>query len=422
MTPATWIEWGRNRHIHGPLAEAGREPAKHAKGPRGRASAPRDKRETRVPFAFFGVLRGLAMLLLACAARAHEFGDDYADTAASAQALTLNASRNGKIEVDPDADWFLFQASPLKRYTVTVTAGTLWDSTLDVRMSDRTTRRAQASSVPTPPSRVTFDHFGPPTTFYLRVAGFADFTTGTYSVVVNESNFPDLDGDGMDDVWEVSNFGSTNHPAGEDADLDGLNNRLEFLSGTSPTNPVSGLFITGTETGSNSVSVHFDVQPFRYYALSVCTDLVSGTWQVVQMLTNAQFAGERVLEDSMTPLAIQRFYRIECYLGSSVVGGPLQGATDLGGGWRRLAWLGDFIDRGDGWIYHAEHGWMYYVGTSPASIWFWSARLGWVWTSDTIYPFFWSDPRQAWLWYYRGTGNGAGGWFYNYGTGANVWL
>ena len=38
-----------------------------------------------------------------------------------------------------------------------------------------------------------------------------------------------------------------------------------------------------------------------------------------------------------------------------------------------------------------------------------------------MYPFLWSEPLHAWLYYYRGTGHGSGGWFHNYGTGQNEW-
>ena len=46
---------------------------------------------------------------------------------------------------------------------------------------------------------------------------------------------------------------------------------------------------------------------------------------------------------------------------------------------------------------------------------------GWLWTSDSIYPFVWSVKDLSWLWYYRNSGHGPGGWFYNYGTGQVEW-
>jgi hypothetical protein len=97
------------------------------------------------------------------------------------------------------------------------------------------------------------------------------------------------------------------------------------------------------------------------------------------------------------------------------------GATDAGNGWSYLNWFGYFKNIGGGWIYHAEHGWMYCIGDSPSSIWMWMPMRGWMWSSASLYPFLWSDFLHTWLWYYRDTGNGSGGWFYNYGTGHTEW-
>ena len=97
------------------------------------------------------------------------------------------------------------------------------------------------------------------------------------------------------------------------------------------------------------------------------------------------------------------------------------GAEDAGGGWKYLAWFGSFQDAGGGRIWHTEHGWLHSNGTSPSSIWFWSSRRGWMWTSCSVYPFFWNTKAEAWLWYYRGTGDGTGGWFYNHRTKRTEW-
>ena len=90
-------------------------------------------------------------------------------------------------------------------------------------------------------------------------------------------------------------------------------------------------------------------------------------------------------------------------------------------GWLYLPWFGFFKDGGSGWIYHYEHGWMYCVGSTMSDIWFWQSKRDWLWSSSKAYPFIWYNTGAAWLWYYRNTGNGQGGWFYNYGTGHNEW-
>ena len=89
------------------------------------------------------------------------------------------------------------------------------------------------------------------------------------------------------------------------------------------------------------------------------------------------------------------------------------------GGWMWLNWFGYFNGFSGGWLYHLEHGWLYGTGSSPSSIWVFVPRAGWLWTGSATYPFFWNS---GWLWYYRGTGNGAGGWFYNYAKGKAEWL
>ena len=97
-------------------------------------------------------------------------------------------------------------------------------------------------------------------------------------------------------------------------------------------------------------------------------------------------------------------------------------AVDAGGGWESLSWFGRFLDDENGWIYHAELGWMYSVGTSTDSIWLWSPARHWLWTSDSLFPFLWSNDLQAWLWYCVGSANGSSGWFYNFGAHQWQWL
>jgi hypothetical protein len=88
------------------------------------------------------------------------------------------------------------------------------------------------------------------------------------------------------------------------------------------------------------------------------------------------------------------------------------GAVDLGGGWRWLGWFGFFHDSGTGWIYHAQHGWMYATGTNPTEILFWTADLNWLWSGSTLYPYLYRFTPAAWLWYL--TDSTSPRWFYNF--------
>lgn len=256
---------------------------------------------------------GACMLLLfAATARGHDFGDDYGDGPASAYPVSLNTTNNGTIEIDTDQDWFSFTAAPLQKCTVTVALKTLWDNSLDVDAPDAMTAIAVTNSALVAPARVSWIHFGPPATYYVRVGGFVEFTTGTYTIVVNQSGFTDLDHDGMDDDWEIARFGSTNFPAAGDYDQDGFSNIDEFRAGTSPTNDQSRLCIIGMAVAGPGTSVTCPVEPYRYYQLSVSTNLASPIWQALGLVTNLQFTGSRVFVDTNAPAFSTRFYRVEC--------------------------------------------------------------------------------------------------------------
>ena len=94
------------------------------------------------------------------------------------------------------------------------------------------------------------------------------------------------------------------------------------------------------------------------------------------------------------------------------------GYTDIGGGWRRLTWFGDYVPMGgEGWIWHNKHGFMFATPSSTSTdIWFYANDMGWLWTSSTTYPFLYRSSDGAWLWY-----NGATNprWFRN--MTANTW-
>ena len=90
------------------------------------------------------------------------------------------------------------------------------------------------------------------------------------------------------------------------------------------------------------------------------------------------------------------------------------GHQSLGGGWRRLAWFGDYIPMG-GWIFHHRHGFWYPATVStPQSIWFFTQDMGWLWTSSTLYPFLYRQADGAWPWY---NGSSSPRWFRNMTAG-----
>ena len=258
----------------------------------------------------------LAFVLLAGrVAWAHDFGDDIGDNAATAKSIVIGSNYTGQIEIDVDQDWFKFQATnSLKEYVVTVTTGTLWNSTVAFLALDGMTGLMQTDSVRAVTSRVSWLHIGPAATYYVQVGGFTQFTTGTYTIVVNQQDFVDNNHNGLPDAWELQYFHSTNALNGgatNDWDGDGVNNLDEFRTGMNPTNTSSYLRITDISAGGPGNIIQWDSAPYRWYGVESSTNLTGGNWETLGAVTNLNRSGLREFDDSVNS-SPARFYRVRC--------------------------------------------------------------------------------------------------------------
>jgi hypothetical protein len=255
-------------------------------------------------------------MMLAISAAAHDFNDDWGDTAATAHPVSFNTNVNGRIEIDVDQDWFSFQAvHSMTQLVVTVATGTLWNSVAGLAAPGGQVTLGSTDSVASATARVAWIHVGPPATYFVRVSGFACFTTGTYTLAVSEQPFADADHDGVPDVWEVVYFGATNQPpAGSsgDYDHDGVPNIDEFLAGTDPTNGNSCLRMTGVGVTNGPHSIVWTVAPFRTYAVEVSTNLAGGGWSPLGTVTNLGDVGTLRYDDPTQPSPPLSFYRVRC--------------------------------------------------------------------------------------------------------------
>jgi hypothetical protein len=240
----------------------------------------------------------------------HDFGDDYGDTVAAAYPLVLGSNVAGRIEVDVDQDWFSFVAPySTNEYVVSVTTGTLWNSTAALAAPDGLSSLASTDSVASVTSRIAWVHVGPPAMYFVRIGGFASFTTGTYAIVVNKQAYADLDHDGMPDDWEKAWFQSTNQPPSGDFDHDGVSNVDEFLGGTNPTNSASRLQMTGLVATGGGLSVSWAAVPFRCYAVEASTNLARGEWDYLGTVTNLGALDSQRYEN-ISGMGAARFYRV----------------------------------------------------------------------------------------------------------------
>ena len=71
--------------------------------------------------------------------------------------------------------------------------------------------------------------------------------------------------------------------------------------------------------------------------------------------------------------------------------------TNLSGNWFD-AWLGIFYtDNKQNWIFHSHLGWLYLNSIGQDTFWLYDSELGWLFTSKVLYPYFFRDPTQNWL-------------------------
>lgn len=95
-------------------------------------------------------------------------------------------------------------------------------------------------------------------------------------------------------------------------------------------------------------------------------------------------------------------------------------AGDFGDGSSELAypWLGGYASVGGDWIYHPEHGYLYTYDAGAGAVFLWDLSLGWIYTSESLYPNLYRYDPAGWLYYYPG-GVPEGRYFYDYATGGS---
>ncbi len=117
--------------------------------------------------------------------------------------------------------------------------------------------------------------------------------------------FIDSDNDGMDDDWEMANFGTLARDGTADYDLDGMTDLQEFLAGT---NPASNSSLLRATVGT-SVTIRWTAEPGKSYKVQYQQSVAGSNWNdlpgtvVVEGSTGWQV-------DSSAGTQGQRFYRV----------------------------------------------------------------------------------------------------------------
>ena len=88
-------------------------------------------------------------------------------------------------------------------------------------------------------------------------------------------------------------------------------------------------------------------------------------------------------------------------------------------GWIYSSWLGFYKRDAEGWLFSLSHGWIFPVGDTDASVFFYSREGYWYWTSSTVYPHIYSI-EQGWLYYSAEASSPIASYFFDYTT--NNWV
>ena len=68
--------------------------------------------------------------------------------------------------------------------------------------------------------------------------------------------------------------------------------------------------------------------------------------------------------------------------------------------WWTSPWLGSFFRAPNGWVRHAQLGWVFPVESPTAGIWLWKDGMGWLWTDKGVYPFLYGANGSGWHYFY----------------------
>jgi len=136
--------------------------------------------------------------------------------------------------------------------------------------------------------------------------------SGLSSNVVPEN--PDVDGDGLPNIWEIAYFGSsTGAVALADSDGDGENNLSEYISGHVPTNPASFFSITNIDvnaTNDFSFVLSWETLAGRVYGVNWADSLTNSFTNISGDLPYPVGS----YTDTVERAGSQHFYRIDVKL------------------------------------------------------------------------------------------------------------
>ncbi len=116
----------------------------------------------------------------------------------------------------------------------------------------------------------------------------------------------DSDGDGLDDLSEVSNYHTD--PERADSDGDGTADGLELAEGSDPTNPTTGLCLKVSSFGKGQLFLSWFAKPNRVYNIQRSKALEANDWESIKTVNASSSGG--AIEKIITFDGSAGFYRV----------------------------------------------------------------------------------------------------------------
>ena len=197
-------------------------------------------------------------------------------------------AESGSLYYDPDLSADPVSWTALRTGTFTMTNGSLSAFRTDSDRAGSTTYRMLIDEI--------------------RLATTWQAAVGQAAVAGN----PDVNGNGMPDVWETGHFGGTNQPSGgsgDDFDHDGLSNLQEYWAGTDPTNDASVLRMMQLDrSGAGGLVLQWQSVSGKTYAIQSSTNLAVGFRNTAE--SNLTAAGGTMSRTVSVEQATAGFYRV----------------------------------------------------------------------------------------------------------------
>ena len=153
----------------------------------------------------------------------------------------------------------------------------------------------------------------------------------------------------------------------------------------------------------------FDDDENDFHEISLTNDFGSGDNELFQIDGNRtlRFVGEemifetrelniRVRATDQAGEFIEKSFAIqyEHKGGDSVV--MLADGKDLGSGWKRAGWFGQYFGDFFPWVHHENLGWLFVEQKGEGNVWFYREGLGWTWTNIELFPYLYLVDREEW--------------------------